>query len=191
MVSLKAFHTASFRCLVFKATAPTGNRVETSHLSCGNHSLRLSTCWRVKYDHSAQLYLLLRLSLCGVMHSASSQASHGRKSSRSVLCSALWMGITTFFPHFCFSHFFLLYLASHHSLDFCFLPQPHPAAPPWLGLSSSLFLCPQNKTRSSQQWLWHDLTEVTGIFFPSSPFPLVGAAAQDVHGWESWPLTFQ
>lgn len=101
--------------------------------------------------------------------SASSQDSHGRRSSRSVLCSAVWMGIAIFFSHFYFFFLFLFF-----STLACFPPCLRFLSPSWvpsccstLTCPPSIFvLCPQNKASSQQQCLWHDLTEFTEVFFP-------------------------
>lgn len=102
--------------------------------------------------------------------SASSQVSHGRKRSRSVLCSAVWMD-HLLLPLFLFLFFllFLPWLALCHLLDPCVLPESDPAAQPWLALSPSSFLSPQNKARCQQQWLWHDLAELTEVCSPPCP----------------------
>lgn len=110
--------------------------------------------------------------------SAPSQDSHGGRSCGSLLGSAVWMAITAFFSNFYFSQFSLPWLAFHHSLNSCLFPDPHPTALPWLALSSSLFLCPQNKATSHQQWLWHDLREPTEVFPPLYSFHLLRGAAQ-------------
>lgn len=88
--------------------------------------------------------------------------------------------------HHHFSHFYFFPVFSTLAcfppfLKFLFLPDPHPTAPPWLALSSSLFLCPQNKTTSQHQWLWHDL-RVMRFFPPPYSFLLLGGAAQTCLG---------
>lgn len=48
-----------------------------------------------------------------------------------------------------------------------------------------MFLCPQNKTILQQEWLWHDLAQLTEAFVPLLPSPLlkmcVGEIADHSH----------
>lgn len=95
-----------------------------------------------------------------------------------------------FFPISIFFFFFLPWLSFHHVLGSCLLLESHPAAPLWLALPPSLFCV--LKIRPAPNSSVCGMTWQSSLrFFRPLPLLLVGTAAQDVHEWESWPLTLQ